>query len=208
MPSAPKRSRRTREWQSDEEYIADQDEISSWSSQNSVWGDAAASKLINFGFFLGGRLCHDDKIADFGGNDGYSAHNFYLIHKIKPLVVDCEPKRLKHAKEAYGLKTLQAFIEDMHELPDKSIDWGFTSHTLEHTRDTEKAIREIARVVRRGCCFILPLEDMHHAKRNHAHAICFTKMAGWIKLLEGNGWKIVESSDVHEHEVHIFAEPK
>lgn len=199
-----------RAWQTDEEYIADQDRESSWSSKSPAWGDAAACKFIAYGNSLmqSGMLFHDDRVADFGGNDGWAAHNFYLAHKIKPLVVDCEPKRLAHAVDAYGLPVLRAFIESMNELEDKSIDWGFTSHTLEHTRDTEKAVREIARVVKRGCCFYLPLEDKAHAKANHAHAICFKKPQGWSAMLRKNGWSIIACEKTHEHEVCIYAEPK
>lgn len=147
-------------------------------------------------------------MADFGGNDGYSAYNFYLLHKIKPLVVDCEPKRIAHAREVFKMPVYQTFIESMPELADKSIDWSFTSHTLEHTRDTEAAIREISRVTKRGCLFVLPLEDMKHARKNHAHAICFNKASGWVKMIEANGWKVTRYSTQHEHETHILAEPK
>src|ERR1700675_3080729 len=85
-----------RNWQSDEAYVADQDAESSW-SHNSSWGEAAAIKFVKFGIWLGDRLFHDDSVADFGGNDGYAAYCFYLQHKIKPMVIDCEPKRLEYA---------------------------------------------------------------------------------------------------------------
>lgn len=207
MPSARKPSRRIRNWQSDSEYVADQDRESSWSSQDKPWGDAAASKFVLFGRYLGDRLCHDDTVADFGGNDGYAAHCFYLVHKIKPLVVDCEPKRLDNADKVFKLPTYQSFIEDMKELANKSIDWGFTSHTLEHTRDTAKALREIARVIKRGCYFVLPLENLAHAKRNHAHAICFTRVCDWARLLESNGWRILDKGKIGAHEAQMYAEP-
>jgi ubiquinone/menaquinone biosynthesis C-methylase UbiE len=209
MPSARKPSRKTREWQSDQEYIKDQDENSTWSSVDTAWGNAAASKFVDFGDLLEkeGRLCHDDKVADFGGNDGWAAFCFYHRHKIKPLVVDCEPKRLDHADKVYKLPTYLAFIEDMKDLRDKSIDWGFTSHTMEHMREPEKAFREIARVVKRGCCFVVPLEDLHHARKNHAHAICFTKVEDWVALMEANGWRVTSQNKAHQYEAHILAEP-
>jgi ubiquinone/menaquinone biosynthesis C-methylase UbiE len=162
---------------------------------------------VAFGHWLGTRLCHDDKVADFGGNDGFASFNFYLVHKVKPLVVDCEPRRLEHADKVYKLSTYQTFIESMPELADDSIDWGFTSHTLEHTRDTERAMREMARVVKRGCLFVVPLEDLRHARRNHAHAICFTKESDWAKLLRRNGWNVISCKKVIKHECHIYAEP-
>jgi len=207
MGSARKPSRQTRAWQSDEDYIRDQDETSSWSSKGSVWGEAAAYKFMTFGKWLGDRLCHDDKVADFGGNDGYAAYHFYVIHKVKPLVVDCEPKRIDHAGKVFKMPTYQSFIEAMPELKDKSIDWGFTSHTLEHTRDTAQALREIARVIKRGCYFVVPLEGLHHARKNHAHSICFTKVKDWVRMLEENGWKVINQEKFGSHEVQMYAEP-
>jgi hypothetical protein len=206
MRSVSKPSRRTREWLSDEEYVSDQDKDSTW-SEGTVWGDAAANKFVQFGTLLGDRLYHDDRVADFGGNDGWAALNFYMVHKVKPLVVDCEPKRLAHAENIRKLPVYRTFIESMPDLTDKSIDWGFTSHTLEHTRDTAAAILEIARVVKRGCMFIMPLENLRHARNNHAHAICFTKLKDWEDLLKNNGWKMIISDKVGDHEAQIFAEP-
>src|SRR6267142_1790199 len=218
-PSARKRSsktrklpskRRTRVWQSDAEYVADQNENSSWSSVDTAWGDAASLKFVKFGDWLEQRgvLCHDDKVADFGGNDGRSSFCFYQKHKIKPLVVDCEPQRLQHAANYYHMETYQTFVEDMHDLKDDSIDWGFCSHTLEHTRDTEKAMREIARVIKRGCYFVLPLENLSHARHNHAHAICFTQMRDWKKMLQRNGWTVKFGEKVDTYEAQFYAEPK
>lgn len=123
-------------------------------------------------------------------------------------MVDCEPKRLDFADKQYHLSTYLAFLEDMKDLDSKSIDWGFTSHTLEHTRDTGKAMREIARVIRRGCYFVVPLENLRHARRNHAHAICFTKLKDWTALLEKNGWVVRSSRKVSQYEAQMYAEPK
>lgn len=204
MPSV--RSRRTRKWRSDSEYVADQAKESSW-SHASPWGEAAAVKFVKFGRWLGDRLFHNDSVADFGGNDGYASYRFYLAHSIKPLVVDCEPQRIEHADKVYRLPTYQSFIEDMKELADGSIDWGFCSHTLEHTRDTEQAVREMARVVRRGCYFVLPLEDLRHARKNHAHAVCFKRPLDWVRLLQANGWQVKEHQKVGDYEVQMYAEP-
>lgn len=205
--SSQTRSPQLRQWKSDDEYIDDQDRDSSW-SHKSPWGQLATLKFVHFGRKLGERLCHDDTVADFGGNDGTASYGFYVEHKIKPLVIDCEPKRLEFAEKVYSLSTYQSFIEHMPELADKSIDWGFTSHTIEHLRDVRAGLREIARVVRRGCCFVVPLERKSHAMDNHAHAICFTQPRQWKKLLNDNGWNVLETKRAGDHEVHIFAAPR
>lgn len=152
-------------------------------------------------------MFHDDSFADFGGNDGYAAHEFFRNHAIKPLVVDCEPKRLDHAGKVYGLPTYEAFIESMKELADKSIDWGFCSHTLEHTRQPEKAVREIARIIRRGCLFILPIEDREHADMNEAHSIHADSLREWEALVSGNGWKVMNARRPNRNECFIMARP-
>jgi ubiquinone/menaquinone biosynthesis C-methylase UbiE len=157
-----------------------------------------------------GQMFHDDTVADFGGNDGYAANEFFKAHAIKPLVVDCEPQRIEHARVVYGLSTYEAFIEDMKDLADKSIDWGFCSHTLEHTRDTAKALREIARVVKRGCLFILPIEDEEHAARNMAHACHADSLKEWKALVLANGWKVTKHGARRPipQECYIMAVPK
>ena len=206
MPSRQKPSRHTRHWESDEAYLADQNDDSSW-SHASAWGDAAALKFVKFGEWLGDRLCHDDTVADFGGNDGFASHKFYLTNKVKPLVVDCEPNRLAYAESVYKLSTCKTFIEDM-PLKDNQIDWGFCSHTLEHMRDLPEALREMSRVIRRGCYFVMPLEDLAHARRNHAHAVSFMKVKDWAKVLASNNWNVIISEKVTKFEGHIYAEPK
>ena len=174
------------------------------------WGDAAAEKFISFGKVLKqtGQLFHDDRVADFGGNDGYAAHKFYLVHAIKPLVVDCEPQRIEHARTVYGLSTYESFLESMKDLKRDSIDWGFCSHTLEHTRSPAKALREMARVIKRACMFVLPIEDAEHAEVNTAHNVHADSMGEWKRLIKRNGWRIVGAQRPIPQECHIFARPR
>ena len=206
MPLRQKPSRIIRHWDSEEQYLKDQDDDSSW-SHATAWGAAASNKFVQFGAWLDDRLCHDDAVADFGGNDGFASFNFYLAHKIKPLVIDCDPKRLQYAEVVFKLSILRAFIDDL-PLEDKSIDWAFCSHTLEHMRDLPKALREMSRVIKRGCYFVMPLEDLAHARKNHAHAVCIKKIKDWAGVLTTNNWKVLISKKVTKYEGHIYAEPK
>lgn len=134
-------------------------------------------------------LYHDDAVADFGGNDGTAAAAFFARTCIKPVVVDCEPERLTYAAQKYGLPTRQAFVEAL-PFADKAIRWAFCSHTMEHAREPEKALREIARVVAGACYFVMPLESHKHGEENHAHAIVCRDGATWKRLLEANGWRV------------------
>ncbi|MHC4621609.1 MAG: hypothetical protein ACYTEQ_28030 [Planctomycetota bacterium] len=103
-----------RTWDSDKLYLEDQDGDSSW-SHSSIWGENAAGKFMAYGDTLKNRrwFYHDDVVADFGGNDGFAAHQFYLRHGIKPLVIDCAANRLEFAAQNYRLKTVQCFLEDI-----------------------------------------------------------------------------------------------
>lgn len=124
------------------------------------------------------------------------------------MVIDCEPHRLDHAWKSYGLTTYETFIESMKELADDSIDWGFCSHTLEHTRDPQKALREMARVIKRGCLFVLPIENEDHAKHNHAHSIQADTLKQWRSLISSNGWRVVNSCRPARHECFVTARPR
>lgn len=154
-----------------------------------------------------GDLFHDDTVADFGGNDGYAANEFYKATGVRPLVVDCEPKRLGHAWKRYGLSTLERFIESMPEIQDGSVDWSFCSHTLEHSRDPLKAVREIRRVTRRGAMFVVPVEEEKHGKENHAHSVFFDTHDEWREFFRSNGWKIVKDDDGVPQEYRGYMEP-
>lgn len=169
----------------------------------------AAKKFVNYGYLVADSMFHDDQVADFGGNDGYAAFCFYMEHKIKPLVVDCSSKRLWHAHQVYKLSTYETFIESMPELKDKQIDWGYTSHTLEHTRDPEKALKEMARVIKRQCYFVVPIESTNHAKhRNHAHTCNFSTAGAWKKFMEANDWRVIRHGRTAKHEAQFIGEPR
>ena len=203
MPSSVGRT-----WSDDEQYVRDQATDSSW-SHDTAWGEAAALKFMATGdtLFRTGQLFHNDTIADFGGNDGFASHQFYMRHGIKPVVIDCEPRRIAFAQREYGLSTVQCFIEDI-PLPDKSIDWGFCSHTLEHTRDVVKALSEISRVIKRGCVFILPMENHDEASLNMAHAVSCSTVGQWKKLLTPH-WIVKGSARTKcRVEAQIFAIPR
>lgn len=155
-----------------------------------------------------GKLFHNDRVADFGGNDGYASNEFYKALAIKPTVVDCEPRRLDHAAKAYNLPTVLAFLEDMNMLKNKCFDWGYCSHVMEHMRDPEGALQEMARVIKRGCLFILPIEDEEHASMNSAHAIQANSMKEWKELIGENGWHVASWRKPLRQECFIVAEPE
>jgi len=195
-------------WDTDEAYIADQNTDNSWSHETE-WGECAAMKFMMYGDRIKelGYLYHDDTAADFGGNDGFAANQFYLRHGIKPMVIDCEPRRLAFAKQEYGLEILRCFLEDI-PLSDNSIDWGFCSHTMEHTRDVDAALSEIARVIKRACWFILPLETVENALKNPAHSVACPTLKEWRRLMKP--YWVIKGTEVGScrGEARVFAIPR
>lgn len=197
--------RLTRNWLSDEEYVRTQrDEIDP--TIKSRFRDAPGSIMTSCFEVLRSRglFFMDDTVADFGGNDGTAAYQFYLIHKVKPLVVDCVQERTDFARRAYNLPIYDTFIERMPELKDKSIDWGFCSHTLEHLRDTQAGLSELKRVIKRGCIFVVPTSDEKH---NHAHVTNCTTVTGWRTLIEDNGWTTEVMLNMQGKQVIFLATP-
>lgn len=198
-----------RSWQSDAEYIAAQDKDSSWNHETD-FGRATGERFVEYGRILMalGRLFHNDRVVDFGGNDGYAANEFFKALAIKPTVIDCEPKRLVHASAVYKLPVIRCFLEDMSAIPDKSFDWAYCSHTLEHTRDPGKALREMARLTRFACLFCVPIEDDEHKEANSAHAFHLDTAKEWVALIAANGWKVIKSRRPIPCEAHVIAEPR
>src|SRR3972149_5497217 len=144
-----------RNWSTDDEFVAAQRELSKCSP---AYRRNAAFNLIRFGSFIHTIGRSIESLVDFGGGDGYAAYKFSLKHFVRPLIVDCEPERLAEAESKYGLKTVCWFLEKL-DLPNKSYRWGFCSHTLEHLRDPDMVLRQMNRVIREGCMFVIPLEE-------------------------------------------------
>jgi SAM-dependent methyltransferase len=157
------------------DYDEVQDGDSSW-SHSSRWGEYAAIRMEEFL----DTVKPSGPICDFGGNDGFAA----LVAKEKGLditVLDSNPKRLLYCRHVLGIPTMRLDLTDI-DLEDSHFDWGFCSHTLEHIPDIEAAIKEIKRVCKLGCWFVLPIEDKDSFDGNPAHH-WMNSSEGWAKLL-------------------------
>ena len=64
---------------------------------------------------------------------------------------------------------------------------------MEHMRDPDNALKEMARVVKRVCAFVLPLEKEEHAKMNSAHAIACSTFTAWRRVIKPH-WKILAAA--------------
>ena len=153
-----------------------QDATSSW-SHISNWGKAAAQRMhdfVNLTEVTG-------SVADFGGNDGFALLEA-TDKGLDTICVDNDTKRLLYAKFVYGLKTKKTDLTKL-DMEDNSVDWGFSSHTLEHIQDIHAAVAEIKRVCKKGCYFVVPVESEDDFAGNPAHHHRFTHK-GWAELLD------------------------
>jgi SAM-dependent methyltransferase len=92
-------------------------------------------------------LSDSDRVVDVGGG--------HAPLKRADIVVDLYPEATPHRGGALKLyehqEFVQASVEDMTDIfTDKSVDFLFTSHMLEHTNDPAAACQEIIRVAKRG----------------------------------------------------------
>jgi SAM-dependent methyltransferase len=93
-------------------------------------------------------------------------------------------KNLTHRIEVYGLPPPERLeVADAENLPfrDDSFDLGYSFGVLHHTPDTQKAIRELVRVVKRG-------GEIKMMLYNRRSVFVFNR---WVKyaLLRGRPWK-------------------
>ena len=153
-----------------------QDEENSW-SHKSVWGEHSAK---NFLTFLAREAVSKGSVADFGGNDGL-VMSIAKKRGLTAINIDSDPKRCWFSRAIHGVETIQADLTDI-PLEDNSVDWGYSSHTLEHVDDFDKALAEIKRICRIGCFFVLPIENEDQFAGNPAHKRRNT-MGGWAEQL-------------------------
>lgn len=89
------------------------------------------------------RLCTGARILDIGcGKDAALLHK-YAAHVESAIGVDPVVKQ-----DIYGnIELYSAQIEDMHAIPDNSIDLGYSRSVMEHVQHPLSVLREIERVL-------------------------------------------------------------
>ncbi len=93
-------------------------------------------------------------ILDIGGYDGYISYNLKKkLPNLNITVVDIDKSGLKLAKQR-GLNTLYASALNL-PIESNQIDVVFCFSVIEHIRESEKLVREISRVLKKGGKIIL-----------------------------------------------------
>ncbi|MHB8837203.1 MAG: class I SAM-dependent methyltransferase [Candidatus Methylomirabilia bacterium] len=77
--------------------------------------------------------------------------------------VDISRPIVLQARAAFGREPLRAAVADIRELPfaDASFDAVYSMGTIEHFRDSERALHEMVRVLRPGGCAIIGVPNRH-----------------------------------------------
>ena len=77
--------------------------------------------------------------------------------------VDISPSIVEQARAAFGPEPLVAVVADVREMPfpDASFDAVYSMGTIEHFRDSERALAEMARVLRPGGRAIVGVPNRH-----------------------------------------------
>lgn len=149
----------------DESYRQLQIEGSDW-SYGSKWGDLMEEAILE----MTAHLNKDASLLDIGCGEGRGLDALKLAGFTNLFGCDISPEKINRARE----KGFTIYEEDFHTTPsigDKSIDYVFSSHTLEHAYDLELAFKNIGRITKSELMFVIPigerLEDVR--KKNPSH---------------------------------------
>jgi ubiquinone/menaquinone biosynthesis C-methylase UbiE len=171
----------------------DQQATSSHGEQSGFATRAAArvKMLINF---TAGDLCEDDLCVDFGGSDGMTAEKFRKITRNAMECYDGQADRVEWARER-GVPARQGLMESL-PYADGEVAWGYCSHTLEHTLNLTKSLRELSRVISQGLLVIVPLETYEMRRRELAHHNGDASVDWWAQKIENAGFTVGWRSDL------------
>ncbi len=77
--------------------------------------------------------------------------------------IDISEPTVRQARAAFGGRRLQSAVSDIRDLPflDASFDAIYSMGTIEHFDETERAVGEIARVLKPGGCAIVGVPNRH-----------------------------------------------
>lgn len=116
-------------------------------------------RATNFSRWLVGQQLPAATLADVGCRCGYALMAFGdELPDTQTYGVDILADAVERAKAFAN----EAFVANMCErLPfgDRSVDWVFCSHTLEHLHDIPRGVAELVRIARYGIHVVVPLES-------------------------------------------------
>lgn len=124
----------------------------SYESEHDLW-KKGQTRFINRYFK---KLDRKAKILDIACGDGVGLQHFKKLGFTKVVGVEFNKKKAVRAKK-YGFPVYEDDMHNLDRFKDKTFDAVYSSHTLEHAFDPEKATSEIYRILKKGGQFILVL---------------------------------------------------
>lgn len=175
-----------------DKYTLYQHRDNSW-SHNGDWGSNAVKNADKYLRLLKQMNLHyeDDVFCDFGGNDGTVAEAWRQGTGNTVISVDLDPLKQGWGSRSYPeVNFVNAVLEDI-PLEDKSVDWGFCSHTLEHVADLRKSMDSMARILRRGLFVVVPLENELSFRQSKPHMRASQDPLDWLRHLRHPSMKLL-----------------
>ena len=121
-------------------------------------------------------------LLDVGCRYGYALNDALAAFPEARLVgVDIVPEFVEDTRDV-GVEAVQASIEEL-PFADGEFDWVFSSHTLEHAKDVQKAAFELTRVAKHGLYLAVPLEKEEWGKNWEAHNTFYPNPMQWLELI-------------------------
>lgn len=160
------------------------------------WQDSRYSGLYTIDF----GIKESDVVLDIGGCGNPYPRANYVLDKYP----DNSSQRFGRQLNLYEHQTL--VVSDAANLPfkDKSIDFIFSSHTIEHITKLPKALEEMSRVGRRG--FIAaPGNDFHLITdlRSYGHKWVIRYESGILKIRRKKDWEYCTELTKFHEKFHI-----
>lgn len=157
-------------------------------SRGTVWGERILDSVRRMEFFLNGT------VLSVGCGDGLEVEALAALTGLEVQGVDLSPIKVNMAQER-GLKVVEGRMESL-PFKDKEFDIVWSSHTLEHAEDLDKALSEMQRVANRAIIFV-PLEDNTD---NPAHTSPISGPADLTSRIKG---KVVYERYLHRMEQEL-----
>lgn len=137
-----------------EEYQNLQKDGSSW-SYNSGWGDQMEDAILNW---FAKDLPKDSTIIDIGCGEGRGVKALLDNGFLNVSGIDLTSEKLNVGK-LKGLNLIEGDLHDLSNIKDKSYEYGFCSHTLEHMINIKEVIKNLLRVISKKLYYIIPIHE-------------------------------------------------
>ena len=153
---------------------------------NTAWGRQMEDAIINW--FAPQISDKNSIILDIGCGEGRGVQALNRLGFPNVTGIDLTEEKVVKGRA----KGLNLMLGDMHFLPTffpKSVDYVFSSHTLEHAMDLELAFKTLATITRKKIFFIVPVGETPAlvARINPGHTSCLKDRAQIEDILDRLG---------------------